>query len=145
MVTVDGIQNTLSNAEDWGTWDLVGGGLLAGIAKHDQLDNAQAQLTQLQAALRRLRSELLDVDVSADFQIRIDGFLRFADFFFDGLFADWAVLDRIHDAQPQVDQVGWQIREILDNLRLMRSVHGPQVAHTPQQLADLELPSIALM
>ena len=141
MVTVDGIQNTLSNAEDWGTWDLVGGGLLAGIAKHNQLDNAQAQLTQLQAALRRLRSELLDVDVSADFQIRIDGFLRFADFFFDGLFADWAVLDRIHDAQQQVDQVGCQIREILENLRRMRAVNSQKAATGRQQLEALLLSS----
>ena len=141
MVTVDGIQNTLSNAEDWGTWDLVGGGLLAGIAKHDQLDNAQAQLTQLQAALRRLRSELLDVDVSADFQIRIDGFLRFADFFFDGLFADWAVLDRIHDAQQQVNQVDRQIQQVLEDLRRMRTVNRQRAADRRRQLEELLIAS----
>jgi len=34
-------------------------------------------------------------------QVNVDGFLRFADYFFDGLFADWAVLDRINQSQEQ--------------------------------------------
>lgn len=52
----------------------------------------------LQSQLRAFRTELADVTISADFQVNIDGFLRFADYVFDGIFADWAVLDRINQA-----------------------------------------------
>ena len=142
MVTVNGVQNTLNSAEDWGTWDLLGGGLLSSLAKHSHLDEAQHQLSsRLQIDLRRLRSELLDVDVSADFQISIDGFLRFADFFFDGLFADWAVLDRIHDAQQQVNQVDRQIQQVLEDLRQMRTVNRQRAADRRRQLEELLIAS----
>jgi len=37
------------------------------------------------------------------FRFTVDSFLKFADFFFDGLFADWAVLDHINQAQSRVE------------------------------------------
>ena len=141
-VTVGSIQNTLNRAADWGTWDLIGGGPLSDLAKHSLLDEAQHEMSsQLQIYLRRLRSELLDVDVSADFQIRIDGFLRFADYFFDGLFVDWAVLDRIHDAQQQVDDVGAQIQQILEELTQLQAAQRRQLSRRRQQLEELLLSS----
>ena len=35
-------------------------------------------------------------------QVSIDGFMRFADYFFDGFFVDWMVLDRIQQSTEQV-------------------------------------------
>ena len=49
-------------------------------------------------------------------QVSIDGFLRFADYFFDGLFADWAVGDKISESQPSVQKVKGQIRSALSKL-----------------------------
>ena len=86
--TADRIRSSLDSAEGWGTWDLLGGGLLTDLAKHDHLDEAQRRVETLQVQLRRFRTELADVEIQADMQVGIDGFLRFADFFFDGLFAD---------------------------------------------------------
>ena len=103
LATADGILESLSSAEGWGTWDLIGGGLIADLAKHSKLDEAQAAVEYLQSQLRAFRTELADVTISADFQVNIDGFLRFADYVFDGIFADWAVLDRINQAQAQVE------------------------------------------
>ena len=139
MVCVSYIQNELSSAEGWGTWDFVGGGLFSDLAKHSHLDDAQQQLYQLQIDLRRFRTELLDVDVSADFQISIDGFLRFADYFFDGLFADWAVLDHIHSAQQQVNRIDDQIQQVLERLRYMQNTNRQKVKTRRQQLEELLL------
>ena len=36
----EGILKSLSSAEGWGTWDLVGGGLISDMAKHRHLDEA---------------------------------------------------------------------------------------------------------
>ena len=79
----------------------MGGGLMADLAKYEELDDAQEQIEQLQVELRRFKTELSDVEIAADLQVTVDSFLKFADFFFDGLFADWAVLDHINQAQSR--------------------------------------------
>lgn len=56
--TADRIRSSLDSAEGWGTWDLLGGGLLTDLAKHDHLDEAQRQVETLQVQLRRFRTEL---------------------------------------------------------------------------------------
>ena len=119
LTTADEILESLGSAEGWGTWDLIGGGLISDLAKHSHLDEAQASVEQLQSQLRTFKTELADVTISADFQVNIDGFLRFADYFFDGLFADWAVLDRINQAQAQVEDARAQICAVLDRLGQM--------------------------
>ena len=83
----------------------------------------------LQTQLRRFKTELADVTIQADFQIGIDGFLRVADYLFDGIFADWAVLDRIHQSQDQVQDTRAQICRVLDCLRsLMAEAAAEQSA-----------------
>ncbi|MGM9538632.1 MAG: hypothetical protein ACI3VN_09915 [Candidatus Onthomonas sp.] len=116
LSVTDGILSDLSDAEGWGTWDLVGGGMLSAMAKHDALDKAQGQVEELQMALRRFQTELADVQVEADLQLQMDGFLRFADYFFDGLLADWAALDHINSCQKQVRDIRNQIHSVLDHL-----------------------------
>lgn len=66
--------------------------------------------------LRRFKTELTDVSIDAEMQVKMDGFLRFADYFFDGLFADWAVMDHIENSQKQVSQTRRQVEEVLASL-----------------------------
>lgn len=117
--TTEQVLSKLDSAEGWGTWDLLGGGLIADLAKHSSLDEAQEAIEQLQSQLRSFRTELSDVIIQADIQVNVDGFLRFADYFFDGLFADWAVLDKINDSQKQVENTKKQIEEVLHSLKIM--------------------------
>lgn len=133
----DSILSSLSSAESWGTWDLLGGGIIADAVKHSHLDEAQDQVEQLQAALRRFKTELADVDVSADIQVNIDGFLRFADYFFDGLFADWTVLDHISQSQGQVEKVKDQIGNVLGKLNSMKSSVKAEKNGTESKLREL--------
>lgn len=113
------VLSELDDAEGWGTWDLLGGGLISDLAKHSSLDDAQEEIEHLQVQLRRFKTELADVTIRAEMQVNIDGFLRFADYFFDGLFADWAVLDQIEESQAEVKSVIKQIQAVLDKLASM--------------------------
>ena len=115
--TVNEVLETLHNAEGWSTWDVMGGGLMADLAKYEELDDAQKQIEQLQVELRRFKTELADVEITADLQVTVDSFLKFADFFFDGLFADWAVLDHINQAQSRVENTKDQIKRVLALLK----------------------------
>ena len=121
LSTARQVLDSLGSAESWGTWDLLGGGLLADMAKHSHLDEAQGTIERLQSQLRRFKTELADVTIHADMQVNVDGFLRFADYFFDGLFADWAVMDKISQSQSQVQSTTRQIQSVLSRLNSMMS------------------------
>ena len=117
LQTVRQILSSLNSAKNWGTWDLVGGGLISDIAKHSHLDDAQALVERLQTQLRRFQTELTDVQVKCNIQLNVEGFLRFADFFFDGLFSSWAVLDQISTTQAQIQRTQTQIETVLGKLK----------------------------
>lgn len=117
---IQSVIDSLNSAKNWGTWDALGGGLISDIAKHTHLDEAQYKIELLQDALRRFQTELADIKLQAEMQVQIDGFLRFADFFFDGLFADLTVLERIRNSQEQVYRIRKQLEDALKRLRDMR-------------------------
>lgn len=133
----DSILSSLDSAEGWGTWDLFGGGLISDLVKHGHLDEAQQQVESLQIQLRRFKTELTDVAISADMQVSIDGFLSFADYFFDGLFADWAVLDRINQSQTQVQNTKSQIEHVISRLSAMLSAVDKSFENEKSMLKDL--------
>lgn len=117
LLAANAVAANLKSAEAWGTFDLLGGGLLADIAKHDKLDEAQQSIEQLQIALQRFNKELSDVSIRANVQVNIDAMLKFADYFFDNIFTDSAVLDRIKQAHTQVDETHDQILGVLRQLQ----------------------------
>lgn len=118
----DNILSSLDSADGWNTWDMFGGGgIITHVAKHGHLDDAQGMVEDLQVALRRFKTELADVTIHADMQVNIDGFLRFTDWFFDGIFADWAVRDRISQSQSQVSDARRKIESVLTRLDGMHS------------------------
>lgn len=137
--TTQAVLESLNSAENWGTWDLLGGGLLADLAKHGHLDEAQSTIETLQSQLRRFKTELADVTIQADIQVNVDGFLRFADYFFDGLFVDWAVMDQISQSQSQVQSTKSQIDSVLSRLNSMMSAAEREQAQTKSRLDALVL------
>lgn len=113
------VKSTLKNAEGYATWDMFGGGLMVDIMKHDELDKAQRQVESFQIQLRRYRTELADVTIYANLQVNFTGFDKFADFFFDNLFVDWEIHDRIKGSLNQVEQVGMEIKGVQERLETM--------------------------
>lgn len=114
------IQSSLNSAAGWGMLDLFGGGFVSGLVKHNRLDQAQRQVDQLRFNLRCFRTELADVSaIDGDLNIEIDGFLRFADYFFDGFFADFMVMDKINRSKADVERITEQIRNVLERLNFM--------------------------
>lgn len=116
---VESIMSSLSGAEGWGTWDLLGGGLIADISKYGYLEEAQYQVEKLQIALRRFQTELEDVQLQLNASVNIDGFLRFADYFLDGLVADWLVLEKINASQLRVRDTSNKLEQVLTRLNAM--------------------------
>ena len=86
---------SLGSARSWGTWDMIGGGLIATAIKHSHIDAARGQARKVQGALRRFESELADVDLGEELSVEIGSFSTFADYFLDGLIFDWIVQSKI--------------------------------------------------
>ena len=103
--TATGILESLEKAKKWGTLDLLGGGVVSSMAKHGHLDTAQEAMDCLKRSLARFQTELMDVKEHAEFDVQVGDFLKFADFFLDGILADWVVQSRISRAQEQVRQL----------------------------------------
>ena len=136
--TADRILSELDSADGWNTWDMFGGGgIITHMAKHSHLDEAQDLVSDLQSKLRRFKTELADIQITANMQVNIDGFLRFADYFFDGLFADWAVGDRISQSMNSVSSTKSQISRTLDKLNDMEKVADQSIAGLKAQLDAL--------
>ena len=136
--TADRILSELDDADGWNTWDMLGGGgIITHMAKHSHLDEAQDLVSELQSKLRRFKTELADISINANLQVNIDGFLRFADYFFDGLFADWAVGDRISQSQSSVQRTKDQISQMLDKLSNMESSIEQEMEELKVRLDDL--------
>lgn len=121
LASAERVLSSLDSAKSWGTWDLLGGGTISDLAKHSNLDAAQREVQQLQSELRCFKTELADVTIHAEIQVSVDGFLRFADYFFDGLFTDWMVLDKISQSRSSVQNVRSQIERVLSSLRSMEA------------------------
>ena len=136
--TADRILSELNSADGWNTWDMFGGGgIITHMAKHSHLDSAQDLVSELQSKLRRFKTELADIQITANMQVNVDGFLRFADYFFDGLFADWAVGDKISQSMNSVSSTKSQISRTLDKLNSMEQAADQGIASLKQQLDEL--------
>ena len=110
------VQDDLDSARSWGTWDMLGGGLIATMAKHDRLDSAQSSIRAAQRALSDFRTELADVSQLQVPNIQIGEFATFADYFFDGIFSDWYVQSSIKTAQEGVSEVYMKLTDALCTL-----------------------------
>ena len=133
----DKVIKCLDEAEGLSTWDMLGGGMWVDIMKHEQLDEAQLMVGHLQQKLRRFKTELADVKIDANFQVNMDGFTKFADYFFDGLFMDITVRDEIHHSQEQIEKTHWQIKHTLDNLQTLLSNTEREQRRIQEQLESL--------
>lgn len=113
--------NSLDSAEGWGAWDLLGGGLISDLAKHSHIDDAKLEAEDTQRLLREFKTELTDISINSDIVIETEGFAKFADFFFDGLIADWFMQSRINESQESVSNVKSQVLNIIDKLDEMEN------------------------
>lgn len=107
----------LESAGNWGIVDMIGGKGIAGIFKHARISGARNCINDAQTALRKFSNELRDVREIESLSVDIGDFLTFADFFFDGLFADFIVQNRIREAQGKIRQAIGQVEDMLRRLR----------------------------
>lgn len=129
--------SSLDSAEGWGVWDMLGGGLISDIAKHSHIDKAKNEAEQAQKLLRRFRSELADIKISDDIYIETGGFAKFADFFFDGLIADWYMQSKIKNSHESVSRVKSQVQSVLNKLSSLENQESARIRKVEAEIKEL--------
>ena len=110
-------QDKLKSARGWGMIDLFGGGLFTDMVKHSKMNDASRCMEDAKCHLKAFQRELKDVNLSLDLRMEVGGFLPFADFFFDGLVADYLVQSKIASAREQVEDAIVMVKNVLTALR----------------------------
>ena len=106
--------NQLQSAESWGTFDMIGGGLLVTSIKHGKIDEARLGISKAQFYLDNLSRELRDVVLPTQLNESIDigDFNSFGDYIFDGLIFDFIVQEKISKSKSHVQRVYLQVSTI---------------------------------
>ena len=128
---LDEALSALGSARSWGQVNTTAGGWVAASVKHSRIDRAQTHISRAQRHLRRFISELQDVDTpGSELKIKMEGFDRFADTFFDCLITDWRVQSKIISAQERTRSTRQRTSELVHQLERRRT-------DTAAQLTDL--------
>jgi hypothetical protein len=103
LASLEDASGSLSKAEGWGKWDLWGGGgMISTHLKHNHIDDAKQFIHNANHQMHNFRDELADLQRSIKIEIETGGMLKMADYWFDGLIADWVVQGRIKHAHDQL-------------------------------------------
>ena len=137
LSSLEKAMGSLDSAEGWGVWDMLGGGLISDLAKHSHIDDAKYEAEQAQILLRRFRSELADIKIGDDIHIETGGFAKFADFFFDGLIADWFMQSKIKNSQESVSQAESQVQSVLSKLSSLESRESSRIKKVETEIKEL--------
>ena len=127
---VSDIKSYLNNAATMGVFDMFSDSFFVDLMKHSQLDKAQELMDQLQHQLKIFACELNDITIDNNIQISIDGFGRFADYWFDNFFTDYMVMQHIQDSKVKIENLEQQIKQIMSNLKEMNSKVDDLVSKT---------------
>jgi hypothetical protein len=118
LTGLDDVVSFLKSARNWGTFDMLGGGLITTAVKHSRIDRSRESVHHVQQLLRVFQRELADVDSRTDIDIDIGSFLTFADYFFDGLIVDWVVQSRIGHSLDSAVQAAERVHGIVQQLQI---------------------------
>ena len=116
---LEGAMEKLNSAGNWGIADILGGGMIISAVKRSRMREAQREMEKAKQAMMRFSREVADVDRSMNTDLDLDGFMGFADFFFDSFFIDMMVQSKINDAKRQIQAALEQVEEVCDILDAM--------------------------
>ena len=116
---LEGAMEKLNSAGNWGIADILGGGMIISAVKRSRMREAQREMEKAKQAMMRFSREVAGVDRSMNTDLDLDGFMGFADFFFDSFFIDMMVQSKINDAKRQIQAALEQVEEVCDILDAM--------------------------
>ena len=94
----------LNSARNWGIYDILGGGMISSMVKHSKMSSANEWVEQANRDLKRFAKELRDVDEDGLY-VQAGSLASTLDIFFDNVFSDFIVQNRINEARGEIDRM----------------------------------------
>ena len=114
---VEEAEGKLKSARNWSILDILGGGFIVDMIKHYKLNGAANLMNEANMLLQRLQQVLGSVSIPADYSMTISGFSTFADFLFDGVFADSYMASKIFSSLDEVRRLKEKLYMLKNQLR----------------------------
>lgn len=106
-------KDSLNSAKNWGIFDIAGGDMLSSIAKHNKINEAEAQFRRVSTLINRFNKELGDIQFEGlSFSTTTIAF----DIFFDNIFTDFSVQNKINSSLDNIRNLIRRVEEILATL-----------------------------
>jgi len=137
ILGLEQVIESLESAEGWGTWDMLGGGLISTAIKHSRIDDARTGVNDVQTKMSQFKRELADVRKNAELQIEIGELETFADYFFDNLIVDWVVQSKIVDSLEQSKALKNVIAQAADELENQKKITQSKINDLQEKRAQL--------
>ncbi len=109
-------EKKFKSARNWGFVDMFGGGALTGLIKHSQLSGGSDIMNDINRKLDELKRELAEIKVPEGFSVGRMPFATFADFFFDGIFADTYMQSKIMKSLNNARELEKALQQLRGNL-----------------------------
>lgn len=93
------------SARNWSFLDVLGGGFFVDLLKHHNLNKASDSMSEINYLMQQLSFQLGSIEIPNDYRMQLGGFLTFADFFFDGFFADAYMASKIMSSLEEVQKL----------------------------------------
>jgi chemotaxis protein histidine kinase CheA len=128
---LSGALQHLDSASSWAAYDTFGGGgFLSDMIKREKMDQAVVLMRNADEALRALSRELGDLGRDGVGGIDADGMIGTFDVWFDDIFSDWTVMNRISEARDRV-------RDALAAVGRVHQAADQRAAELEARLAEL--------
>jgi hypothetical protein len=136
-VALHDVERALGSAQNWSTWDLLGGGMISSMVKQSRMDDAAAAARRADEHLLTLRHELADLGADrAAPVLEMTELTRFLDVWFDNVFTDFSVAGRIDRAMGNVGACRARVAQLHRNLDIARATVESRLAGIAQARHD---------
>ncbi len=113
------LEDKLKSAKYWGVSDILGGGMLSGVAKHNKLEDAQIIASELQSQLKLFNSQSADITIDENIEVSIDDLTKTIDIWWNDVFTNVSVYNKIKKSLQQIQKLKSSIIQSLEKLRAL--------------------------
>jgi hypothetical protein len=127
-------------AWEWNTYDThFGGGMIATAMEHSRLDDAAAAAAEADRRMAVLRTDLTELDQVAATSplVTLSSATKFLDLWFNNIFTDLAVRDRIKQGQQNVAQSMHMVDAVAERLHAKSGEVQSRLTEIEAQRRDL--------
>ena len=114
IIEVTHAKDELRSATNWGILDIAGGDMMSSIVKHNKIKKANDRFYKITELISNFNKELKDINLS---NLSFSRTSMTFDLFFDNIFTDISVQNKINDALNSIEELKTKVECIINELQ----------------------------